>query len=192
MKHFVYFFSESAVSTNGYRTKRLALYELQGSQMVRIANITDHSINEKQMLIAALAESKALPADEFTDNRTSLRRTSYELAEQGVAMFHTPGEWHKGAKVGVSTHQARTPGHEPDAEAQWAAASCSHYHTAPMHWAVFGRYHGDDEARVLCQVVADDASQARIFARARLADDADGREIYIDAVVGAHAALTVE
>lgn len=191
MKHFVYFFSESAVNVNGYRTKRLALYELQGSQMVRIANITDHSVNEKQMLIAALAKSKALPDDEFTDNRTSLRRMSYELAEQGIAMFHTPGEWHKGAKVGVSTHQARTPGHEQDAKAQ-RDASCSHYHTAPMHWAVFGRFEGDDEAQVLCQVVADSPLHARNLAREVLADDADDREIYIDAVVGAHAALTVE
>ena len=191
MQHFVYFYSASKHDVNGNRTKRLALYELQGSQLMRIANITDSCVSEHQLLVTALAESKALPDDEFTDNRTSLRRTSYELAEQGIAMFHTPGEWHKGAKLGVSTHQAQTSGHELDAKAQ-RDASCSHYHTAPMHWAVFGRFEGDDEAQVLCEVVADSPLHARNLAREVLADDADGREIYIDAVVGAHATLTVE
>ena len=190
MKHFVYFFSSSRMNSNGNRTHRLALYELQGSQLVRIANVERDYVNESTHVAIALAEAKALPAAEFKDNGTRLKRTFYELAEAGVAMFHSPSEWHKGAKFGVSTHQTRTPGHELDAKAQ-RDASCSHYHTAPMHWAVFGRFEGDDEAQVLCQVVADSPLHARNLAREVLADDAGDREIYIDAVVGAHAALTV-
>jgi hypothetical protein len=191
MKHFVYFFGHSRTDGNGNRTARLALYELQGAQLVRIANITDSFLNESTMLAKALSKAKALPAAYFADTGTRLKHTNQELADMGVAVFHCPGEWHRGAKTFTATHQIAASGDLVDLKAQ-GDASCSMSHRAAMHWAVFGRFEGDDEAQVLCQVVADSPLHARNLAREVLADDAGDREIYIDAVVGAHAALTVE